>query len=363
MTGVAISATGLLVTSKSLAAEPAYVTTVKPVYTTRLKDASGGYNQFMSKLKVSFAKLNEGLSNSNISFEAQMVFPQEVPALVANPFNQFSELWNVKIKQEDSHGVWSGFNNQGADHLAYFDSVGTGSGLSFGTATPLTFNGGVGNNVFRHEMGHNFGCPHSSGFQSSQGNTIMNGNSLPYFSGTDVVLNGVTLGDANHNSKGIINGNRQLVTDRGNINVNISVANTWFVISKHNGLAVDAAGGSNNAGTAIIQWPLHLGANQQWHFNNFSGGASTFERSGSGARFLTFMNGTNGTGMTMENWAAGKQRFFVEEQPDGYVRIRRDDGNQVMDIPGSSNTHGTQYIQWNWNGGNNQKFKLVQKID
>jgi hypothetical protein len=28
---------------------------------------------------------------------------------------------------------------------------------------------------------------------------------------------------------------------------------------------MDVTGGSHDAGTAVIQWPLNLGANQNWH--------------------------------------------------------------------------------------------------
>jgi hypothetical protein len=346
----------------SSAAEQEYVTYVKPLYTTRLKDSQGGYNQMMSKMKVSFEMLNTGLRNSQISFEAQMVYPMEVAHIVESPFDEFGSLWN-QIRNQDVQGTWTAYTTQGADHLSYFDSVGAGSGLAY-VPGEFAFHGGVGNTVFRHEMGHNFSCSHSDGFQTSVGNTIMNGNSIPYFSNPNVTYQGVALGDATHNSAAKITANRPSSAGRRALNVDAaSLSTTWFLIAKHSSQAVDVQGGATSPGTPIIQWSPHYGANQQWKFNDFSGGASTFERSGSGAKFVSFTANANGTGATLQNWATGKQRYFIEEQADGFSRVRRDDGTGVLDVPGASQTQGTQLIQYTWGGGNNQRFKPVQKVD
>jgi hypothetical protein len=363
MKKIAIACTAaVLLPVASPAAEQEYVTYIKPLYTTRLKDSQGGYNQMMSKMKVSFEMLNTGLRNSQISFEAQMVYPMEVAHIVESPFDEFGSLWN-QIRNQDVQGIWTAYTTQGADHLSYFDSVGAGSGLAY-VPGEFAFHGGVGNTVFRHEMGHNFGCSHSDGFQTSVGNTIMNGNSIPYFSNPNVTYQGVALGDATHNSAAKITANRPSSAGRRALNVDAATTSaTWFMIAKHSSLAVDVQGGATTPGTPIIQWAPHYGANQQWQFNDFSGGASTFERSGSGARFVSFTTNANGTGATLQNWATGKQRYFIEEQPDGFSRVRRDDGTGVLDVPAASQTQGTQLIQYTWGGGNNQRFKPVHKVD
>jgi hypothetical protein len=346
----------------SYGAEPAYVTYVKPVYTTRLKNSEGGYNQMMSKMKVSFEMLNTGLRNSQISLDVQMAFPMEVTHIVASPFSEFGNLWD-QIRNQGAQGIWAAYTNQGADHLSYFDSADAGSGMAY-VPGEFAFHGGVGNTVFRHEMGHNFGCHHSDGFQTPVGNTIMNGNSLPYFSNPNITYQGYALGDATHNSSAKITANRPTSAGRRALNVDAATTSTtWSMINKNSSLAIDVNGGSTTPGTSIIQWAPHYGANQQWQFNDFGGGASTFERSGSGARFVSIATNANGTGVTLENWGTGKYRFFIEEQSDGYSRVRRDDGNGVFDVPGGSTSQGVQFIQYDWHGGNNQRFKPVQKVD
>lgn len=343
------------------AAEKSYVTTVKPIYTTQLKDSLGGTNQTISKLKVGLEMLNTAFVNSQVDFEMQMVFPREISRLTDTPMTNLGATWSL-IKDNNVQGIYTEYVNQGADHLAYFDSLEVGAGLAF-VPGEFSFHGGAGNTVFRHEMGHNLSLSHSDGFQTSVGNTIMNGNSLPYFSNPNVTYQGVALGDATHNSAAKLTTHRPTATQRHLLNVDANTTQaTWTFIAKHSSKALDVPGGATTAGTVISQYTPNYGTAQQWQCNDFSGGASTLERSAGTARFASFTANANGTSLTLQNWATGKQRYFIEEQTDGFLRIRRDDGNGVFDVSGASQNNSATVLQWDWSGGNHQKWKPVQSL-
>jgi hypothetical protein len=175
-----------------------YVIDIKPVYTAEFEQAAGGNAQLMSKLQVSFAKINEGFVNSPLPIKANMVFPQKIALPPMKGFTDFGGLVGYLKGQQ----VWRDYVAQGADFMHYFENN-RGSGLGY-VGGEFAMSGSAGDNVFRHEMGHNMGCNHSDGFQSATGNTIMNGNQLPWYSNPAHIVNGIAQGDATHNCTGII---------------------------------------------------------------------------------------------------------------------------------------------------------------
>jgi Carbohydrate binding domain len=185
-----------------------YVIDIKPVFTAEFEQASGGNAQMMSKMQVSFAKINEGFVNSPLPIKANMVFPQKIALPPIKGFTDIGGLQNYLKGQQ----VWKDYVAQGADFMHYFEYA-PGSGLAY-VGGEFGMSGSVGDNVFRHEMGHNMGCNHSDGFQSATGNTIMNGNQLPWYSNPAHIVNGIAQGDATHNCTGIISRNANAFSNR-----------------------------------------------------------------------------------------------------------------------------------------------------
>jgi Carbohydrate binding domain/Metallo-peptidase family M12B Reprolysin-like len=185
-----------------------YVIDIKPVYTAEFEQASGGNAQMMSKMQVSFAKINEAFVNSPLPIKANMVYPQKIALPPIKGFTDIGGLQNYLKGQQ----VWRDYVAQGADFMHYFEYA-PGSGLAYVNGE-FGMSGSVGDNVFRHEMGHNMGCNHSDGFQSATGNTIMNGNQLPWYSNPAHIVSGIAQGDATHNCTGIISRNANGFSNR-----------------------------------------------------------------------------------------------------------------------------------------------------
>ena len=344
------------------AAGPSYITTVKPIYTERFRNSYGGHNQMMSKMKLSFELMNTALRNSNADLEVLMVYPKQISLLYpsdTNGFDQFGGSWD-KIRNQGAQGIWQEFINDGADYLHHFDA-GYAGGRAF-VGGQFAYTGSLGNLIFAHELGHNLGCSHADG--NNAGPSIMSNPwvSPMYFSGPDVYYQGVALTPNNGGigSKNIIKNNRYTAANRGKLNVDAGGPwNVWFLSPKsYEGYALDIDGGYHYGGRLVHKPMSYNEGGQHFRFNNFGGAASTFEQRHNGQMFFTsFVNGYNGTFATQEGWGVGKYRFYCEEQSDGYLRIRRDDGNKVVDVARQG------VLQWDWHGGNHQRLKFIQKLD
>ncbi|MFC4993954.1 RICIN domain-containing protein [Rubritalea tangerina] len=321
-------------------ANPQVIATAKVVYTDRQLATEGGYDQMMAGVHTSFALFNEACKNTGISLELVPVFPKQVKPYSDNPFS-YPDLDEDILGNKQ--GVYQEFVDQGADLIVYFDSVDHGSGVAWGPHNPVTFCSGVGNDVLRHEAAHCFGADHDKGFLSRDGlaATVMRSftgpHRLPYYSSRSINFYGELMANAQgFTNKQEIETYMGSVASRGRLQLNRDYYTEYFLVNKVTGKAVDAYG--STAGSVVGTYGLHYGNNQQWRFNHFGGNACTIELADNknASRFLTLRENRNYAGVTLETWGAGKQRYVLEEQSNGYFKIFRDDSRSCL---------------WGWNDG------------
>jgi serine protease AprX len=67
----------------------------------------------------------------------------------------------------------------------------------------------------------------------------------------------------------------------------------------------------------------------------------------------------NGAQIVQWDWHGGdNQRFWLEPLADGSYRIVAKHSGKVLDVWAFSNQNGAQIVQWDWHGGDNQRFRL-----
>ena len=56
-------------------------------------------------------------------------------------------------------------------------------------------------------------------------------------------------------------------------------------------------------------------------------------------------------------WGGNNQRWRMEPVGGGHVRIVAQHSNKVLDVAGASMANGAPLVQWDWWGGDNQRFR------
>ncbi len=143
----------------------------------------------------------------------------------------------------------------------------------------------------------------------------------------------------------------------------INFAGRFEIQNVASGLAVDVAGQSTANDAAVDQWAYNGGANQLWNFIPTSNGYYQIKNANSSKDLTVYgaSTGNNATVVQDPYGAAGNDQWQPVKQADGsYVFYNRHSG-LVLDNPGGGSTQGTQFIQYNTNGGSNQKFNVVAK--
>ncbi|MEZ4542239.1 MAG: RICIN domain-containing protein [Chloroflexota bacterium] len=63
--------------------------------------------------------------------------------------------------------------------------------------------------------------------------------------------------------------------------------------------------------------------------------------------------------MIQWNWHGGdNQRFRLEHLGDGLYKITAKHSGKVLDVSAASPDGGAVVIQWDWHGGNNQRWRF-----
>lgn len=140
--------------------------------------------------------------------------------------------------------------------------------------------------------------------------------------------------------------------------------NTWYrVTAKHSGKCLDVTGGSVGNGALVIQWDCHNGDNQQWKFIPISAGYYKIIAKHSG-KALDVFGGvfSAANGVVVEQWdynGSANQMWFVDDIGDGYYTITARHSGKSLDISGAATDNGAQLHQYDYWGGDNQKFRLT----
>ena len=143
----------------------------------------------------------------------------------------------------------------------------------------------------------------------------------------------------------------------------ISFAGRFEIVNVASGLTMDVQGKSTANDAPVIQWAHNGGSNQLWNFIPTSGGYYQISNCLS-SKVLTIYGastGINANAVQDPYGSAGNDQWQPVKQSDGsYVLYNRHSG-LVLDNPGGGATQGTEFIQYNANGGSNQKFTVTAK--
>jgi hypothetical protein len=129
------------------------------------------------------------------------------------------------------------------------------------------------------------------------------------------------------------------------------------VKARHSGKCADVNGASTSDGAAIIQWPCHTGANQQWQFEDVGGyfrlkanhSAKCMDlASQSSNDLVALVQATCGTGTS--------QQWTKEDMGGGYYRLRSRYSGKCADVTSASTSDGTAIIQYTCGTGTNQQW-------
>jgi hypothetical protein len=143
--------------------------------------------------------------------------------------------------------------------------------------------------------------------------------------------------------------------------------NTYKIINAHSGYAVDVAGSSTVNGAVVDQWAYNAGNNQRWTFSNTGNGFYTVKNVNSGL-MLDVAGNSQSAGALIDQWQStgGLNQLWViqfDNPADGsgsYDLFSANGGQNLnmLEVPGSSTTQGTQLDQYGWNDGPNQFWNI-----
>ncbi|RRR98444.1 glycosyl hydrolase family 95 catalytic domain-containing protein [Glycomyces terrestris] len=132
----------------------------------------------------------------------------------------------------------------------------------------------------------------------------------------------------------------------------------YRLVAQHSGKAADVNGASTAAGTALIQWAIHSGANQQFDFVDAGGGYWRIRARHSGLVLQVSGTGTGADITQQPASTAASQQWSVTDHGNGTVSLVNRHSGLAMDVWGQSTADGARISQWNPTGAANQRFEL-----
>jgi len=127
-------------------------------------------------------------------------------------------------------------------------------------------------------------------------------------------------------------------------------------------LYVTLASKNSNNGTKLVQKD-ERGNYSQWRFDNagIGGGWLTSRNRGSGKA----IDMTGNPGRQLHQWGHNpgnpNQRFKLDWQDNGFVRLRFANGNQVLDNSGRRTNSGNPIKTYPWNGAESLQWYLERE--
>ena len=137
--------------------------------------------------------------------------------------------------------------------------------------------------------------------------------------------------------------------------------NTYKIIARHSGKAMDAYGAQTANGTQIIQWTYHGGNNQRWILTDRGGGQWSIIGVQSGRCIDINAWGTaNGTKVQLwDYYGNANQKYILTPTDNGFYRISPVHWQgSCLDVEGVSTVDGAKVHLWQWIGGANQQWRF-----
>ena len=143
---------------------------------------------------------------------------------------------------------------------------------------------------------------------------------------------------------------------------------SYIITSKNSGKALDVSTGSTRNGNTVIQYSTNMGPNQRWYFYRSPQGyvfiISALGDGRSVALDVTSGNMALGTKMEIWQYNGGQNQAFRLMQaaalPGGKRTITSPYANgNSLDVPAGSMDCDTRLQTWPYNGGPNQSFEFI----
>jgi hypothetical protein len=135
--------------------------------------------------------------------------------------------------------------------------------------------------------------------------------------------------------------------------------NGYEIVNKNSGKALSVAPSG-----LTVQSGYTGATSQQWQLTGNASGWLTLTSIGSG-QVLDVPNSSTTAGTQLDQWAANggaNQQWQLRPNGDGTYQIYGRNAGQVADVSGGSTADGAPVVQWRANGGANQAWSLVPAV-
>lgn len=146
----------------------------------------------------------------------------------------------------------------------------------------------------------------------------------------------------------------------------ITSGDTYKLINRASGKAIDVPGGQNTNGLQLQQWPDNNATAQHWvvqdlgTYNNYYKLSSV---SSPDKKVMDVRNGTKNNGESIQLWEDlnnTAQQFRLIKLSSGYWSILNVNSNKAVEVTGSSTADGAKLQQNLYRGNLNQQWQLIK---
>ena len=138
----------------------------------------------------------------------------------------------------------------------------------------------------------------------------------------------------------------------------------YYIRNQSNGYAMDVLYGTMEDGQHVVSYEYNGGVNQQWQFIEtdpdttqvIPDGYYEIKSAVSGKNLEVYGVSTQG-GAKITQWdstGGNNQKWKLENQSDGTIRLTNVNSGLVLDYNGTADS----YEQWDWHGGANQRWQI-----
>ena len=156
----------------------------------------------------------------------------------------------------------------------------------------------------------------------------------------------------------------QLIQTASNSMTSANIQNGYYAISSklNNSKVIDIYGGYRDNGTAAILYDWQGSDNQIFYFERLADGTYRIQAKHSG-RHLEVRNSShdNGTDVAQWDWHDDYacKRWYIIDFGNGYYKFINKESGKVLDVQGASTANCTRIQQYQDNGSDAQRFKLL----
>ncbi|MBL7813723.1 MAG: RICIN domain-containing protein [Saprospiraceae bacterium] len=132
----------------------------------------------------------------------------------------------------------------------------------------------------------------------------------------------------------------------------------YRIVSVATGKVLDVASFSYSDNALVQQWSYNGGTNQKWQISSIGSGYFKINARHSGKSLACHYTSTGSQVYQYTYYTGGAKDWKIECTASGYYKITHRLSGKVLDLSGSSTTNGAKIQIWDWNGGNNQLWKI-----